>query len=73
MQRTVEAKAEFTKLESKLAAFKAIAEAHQAEPRALDESLQARLKSLSQLVRSIVFLYSALCIIAEPSKVCGRR
>ena len=48
VQRTVEAKAEFTKLESKLAAFKAIAEAHQAEPQALDESLQARLKSLSQ-------------------------
>jgi len=48
LQRTVEAKAEFTKLESKLAAFKAIADAYQAEPRALDESLQARLKSLTK-------------------------
>jgi len=47
LQRTVEAKTEFMKLESKLAAFKAIAEAQQVEPRALDESLQARLKSLS--------------------------
>jgi len=48
LQCTVEAKTEFMKLESKLAAFKAIAEAQQAEPRALDENLQARLKSLTQ-------------------------
>ena len=48
LQRTVEAKAEFTKLESKLVAFKAIAAAQQVEPRAIDESLQARLKSLAQ-------------------------
>jgi len=48
LQRAVQAKAEFTKLESKLAAFKAIAETQQAEPRALDESLQTRLKSLAQ-------------------------
>jgi len=48
LQRTVEAKAEFTKLESKLVAFKAIANAHQAEPHALDESLQARLKSMTE-------------------------
>jgi len=50
LQRTVEAKAEFTKLESKLGAFKAIADAHQAEPRTIDESLQARLKSLAKCV-----------------------
>jgi len=45
-QRTVEAKAEFTKLESKLVAFKVIAEAYQVEPGVLDESLQMRLKAL---------------------------
>jgi len=50
MQRTVEAKAEFTKLESKLVAFKAIADAHQTEPRTIDESLQARLRSLAKCV-----------------------
>ena len=40
--------AEFMKLESKLVAFKVIADAHQAEAQALDESLQARLKSLTE-------------------------
>lgn len=50
MQRTIEAKAEFTRLESKLVAFKAIADAHLAEPHALDESLHARLKLLTEYV-----------------------
>jgi len=52
LQRTVEAKAEFTKLESKLSAFSAIAEAHQAEPRMLDENLQTRLVSITKCVSS---------------------
>jgi len=46
------------KLESKLVAFKVIADAHQAEPQALDESLQARLKSLAKCV----FQYFALSL-----------
>ena len=50
LQRTAEAKAEFMKLESRLVAFKAIADAHLVEPRALDESLQARLTSIAKLV-----------------------
>jgi len=50
LQRTVEAKAEFTKLESKLSAFSAIAEAHQAEPRMLDANLQNRLVSITKCV-----------------------
>jgi len=50
MQRTVEAKAEFTKLESRLNAFKAIADAHQDEPGKVDEGLRTRLKSIAQYV-----------------------
>ena len=50
IQRTAEAKAEFLKLESKLAAFKAIADAHRDHPREVDQSLQIRLDSITQLV-----------------------
>jgi len=59
LQRTAEAKAEFTKLESKLIAFKAIADVQQAERRALDENLQARLKSLALQVADDL----ALCLV----------
>ena len=38
------------KLESRLVAFKAIADAHLVEPRALDENLQTRLASITKLV-----------------------
>ena len=50
IQRTVEAKAEFTKLESRLSAFKAIADAHQDESGKVDEGLRTRLKSITQCV-----------------------
>jgi len=46
IQRTVEAKAEFMKLESRLAAFKAIADAHQDHPREVDQNLKIRLVTI---------------------------
>jgi len=50
MQRTSEAKGEFTKLESRLVAFKAIANAHQDQPGKVDENLRTRLASITQCV-----------------------
>jgi len=73
LQRTAEAKVEFMKLESKLVAFKAIAEVQQAEPRALDESLQARLKALALCVLDKFANPLVWLALSELFRACGRR
>jgi len=70
VQRTTEAKVEFTKLKSRLDAINAIAAVHRDE---VDPTLQARLAAIVEYVVEPASAIAVLKWFLERFEVCGRQ
>jgi len=70
VQRTTEAKVEFTKLKSRLDAINAIAAVHRDE---VDPTLQARLAAIVEYVIENILAIGVLMWFLERFEACGRQ